>query len=70
MSRVNDLTIEGIIKKYENRQQKLRTDCSKENDFQETARAREGTIASGVSTPEFSNTINRREITKKMEDAE
>jgi hypothetical protein len=66
MAKVGDLSVENIIKKYENRQQRLLSDIAKESDSQDTARARGD--GSGASTPEFKGTINRREINKKLED--
>jgi hypothetical protein len=70
MSRAGDLTIEGIIKKYEHRQQALKEDL-KQTDSIDTARPRGDPImASGASTPEFSHTVNRKEINRKLEDEE
>lgn len=67
MSRVNDLTIESIIRKYEHRQQLLKHDL----DAQDTARPKgDLVLCSGVSTPEFSFTIGRAEINRKLEDEE
>jgi hypothetical protein len=68
MAKVGDLSVENIIKKYENRQQRLLSDIAKESDSQDTARARGDGLGSGASTPEFKGTINRREINKKLED--
>jgi chromosome segregation ATPase len=65
MSRVGDLTIESIIRKYEHRQQALRSDL----DAQDRPKG-DFPLPSGASTPEFSFTIGRTEINRKLEDEE
>lgn len=47
------LTVENILKKYENRQEKLRNLGKEERDSADTARHREefSQIKSGLSTP-------------------
>lgn len=68
--KVGDLTIDAIIRKYEHRQNRLLSDIAGEKEGESTVRAREGAGLSGVSTPEFSNTISRRDISRKLENAE
>jgi hypothetical protein len=72
MSKVADLTIEGIIRKYENRQERLISDISRErSDEIDTARNSDEQLhlaKSGLSTPEFSNTVNRKEINRNLEE--
>lgn len=66
MSKAVDLTIDAIIKKYEHRQQALRSGINiVETDSLDTARLQRG--ESGLSTPEFSFTVGKKEIGRKME---